>query len=198
MRSTRGGEFRAIHNCGVSESPSPGGFASRSVLDKVLILFVFVIGPALIVGALLFARPAPTTLTQAQQQTLDRLQVLAGAIRQYAADHDGVLPGADWGTAIAGSLSDPQAFDDPAVLEQGKKGGFALNQAVVGQPIDQLDPATVLVFSTARPDRAPVGDLRAVRADAAGKVAVITLQGEKARWVALREEPMNWTGQKKP
>lgn len=182
----------------MSESPSPGGFASRSVLDKVLILFVFVIGPALIVGALLFARPAPTTLTQAQQQTLDRLQVLAGAIRQYAADHEGMLPGADWGTAIAGSLSDPLAFDDPTMLEQGKKGGFALNQAVVGKPVAGLDPATVLVFSTTRPDRGAVGDSRTLRPNQAGKLAVATLQGERARWVSIREEPLNWTGQKSP
>lgn len=182
----------------MSETHGSGGFASRSVLDKVLIVFVFVVGPALILGAVMFGRPAPTTLNAQDQQTLVRLQALAGAIRQYAAENNGVLPNEDWGAAIAGELSDPQAFDDPAVLQHGKKGGFALNEAVLGKPVADLDPATVLVFSTARPDRAPVGDQRALRPNPQGKVAVITLQGEEARWVVYREEPLNWTGQRKP
>ena len=188
----------ANHNQAVSETPGSGGFAARSALDKALIVFVFVIGPALILGALFFARPAPTTLTAQEQQTLDRLQALAVAIRQYAADNGGVLPADNWGTVIAGTLSDPQAFDDPAILEQGKKGGFALNQAVVGKPVAELDPATVLVFSTTRPDRGAVGDSRTLRPNPDGKLAVATLQGERARWVSIREEPLNWTGQKSP
>lgn len=78
-----------------------------------------------------------------------RLQSIGNALDIYAQDHDDRLPLENWCDAVMSlKVIHRNTLDCSALHRQGKRYGFALNAAVIGQKADALRADTVVVFET--------------------------------------------------
>lgn len=90
---------------------------------------------------------------------VDNLSRLQKAAALYAADHDGRTPGATWDRDLLVYESDPVVFACPRQRRiDPRSSGYALNEALIGKPFEELEPNAILFFDSRLTEKSAVGN----------------------------------------
>ena len=81
---------------------------------------------------------------------------LGAALKTYATSHNGKLPDKNWVDELLPVVNDEAVFRCPNDKTTGRSS-YALNAHLVGKKWDDIAPATVLLYETAKSGDNPVG-----------------------------------------
>ncbi|MBS1718552.1 MAG: hypothetical protein JSS72_12555 [Armatimonadetes bacterium] len=80
-------------------------------------------------------------------ECVSNIKMMAVATLMYATDYDGVMPGQNWTTHLTPYVKDPAIFTCPTMHDQGKEGGYAMNQALLGSFTSKIQsPSTTPLY----------------------------------------------------